>query len=311
MLKTIKFGSSGNEVRVASLLTGFGDVSAFSELMTTHVKAWQSARKLDADGIIGAKTWAKMASEAATVSVKKPNDKAVKALQCLLNLTVDGIFGSKTKAGVLAYQASAGLVADGVCGPKTWTALLVGTSAATVTNGKVLTDCKTYKQGDPKWSSIMYSNHNNKSQTIGNSGCGPTSCAMVVATWSDASITPVEMCKLAVDTGYRKASGGTDRGFCKYVFEHFKGFSKFVRTSSSTTLFAALQEGALAVCSMNSGDSHFWTTGGHYIVARGIDATYVYANDPAKYSTANPRKQKRAKFSTCLNEAMIFWRAEE
>ena len=310
MMQTIRQGDSGTPVRVAALLTGFGDNETFTPELETHVKLWQETRGLTADGVIGSITWTKIAGTAPTVSVKTVKADATCALQLLLGVDADGIFGSKTKAAVLAYQSASGLTADGICGPKTWTALLCGVSMQTVTDGKVLTDCVEYKQGDSRWKSIMYSNHNSTSQTIGNSGCGPTSCAMVVATWSDASITPVEMCALAVETGYRRASGGTDRAFCKYVFENYPGFSKFVRTSSFTTLAAALAEGALAVCSMNNGDSNFWTSGGHFIVARGIDSTYVYANDPAKYATANPRKQKRAKFANCLNEAMIFWREQ-
>jgi peptidoglycan hydrolase-like protein with peptidoglycan-binding domain len=36
---------------------------------------------------------------------------------------IDGIFGSKTHAAVIAFQGSKGLVQDGIVGVKTWTAL--------------------------------------------------------------------------------------------------------------------------------------------------------------------------------------------
>ncbi|MEF3365338.1 peptidoglycan-binding protein [Methylocystis sp. 9N] len=54
----------------------------------------------------------------------------VKTLQYLLrarghNAVVDGAFGAKTEAAVKAFQASQGLTADGIVGPKTWTALVV------------------------------------------------------------------------------------------------------------------------------------------------------------------------------------------
>ena len=50
-------------------------------------------------------------------------------LQELLNAlgydcgSVDGIFGSKTKAAVLAFQKANGLGADGIVGPLTWAKL--------------------------------------------------------------------------------------------------------------------------------------------------------------------------------------------
>lgn len=50
----------------------------------------------------------------------------VKKLQALLALPDkerDGIFGSKTKAAVVAFQKSKGLTADGIVGPYTWDAL--------------------------------------------------------------------------------------------------------------------------------------------------------------------------------------------
>lgn len=41
---------------------------------------------------------------------------------------VDGKFGTETRAAVRAFQTAAGLVVDGVCGPKTWAALKGGTA---------------------------------------------------------------------------------------------------------------------------------------------------------------------------------------
>lgn len=55
---------------------------------------------------------------------------SVKALQILLNGygytcgTADGSFGAKTATAVKQFQKARGLKDDGVCGPKTWAALL-------------------------------------------------------------------------------------------------------------------------------------------------------------------------------------------
>ena len=105
----------------------------------THaaVTAFQKANGLGVDGIVGKLTWAKLygvspAMPVETTVVGRPmvsygsRGDAVRKLQELLNAlgydcgSVDGIFGSKTKAAVLAFQKANGLAADGIVGPLTW-----------------------------------------------------------------------------------------------------------------------------------------------------------------------------------------------
>ena len=67
-------------------------------------------------------------TETPTLRFGSTGDK-VSELQSLLNkfgatLKVDGKFGTNTKAAVTAYQKDNGLKQDGICGPKTWGALL-------------------------------------------------------------------------------------------------------------------------------------------------------------------------------------------
>lgn len=50
----------------------------------------------------------------------------VNLLQRLLCITADGKFGNGTKAAVIAYQKTHGLVADGIVGQQTWTVLTRG-----------------------------------------------------------------------------------------------------------------------------------------------------------------------------------------
>ena len=62
-----------------------------------------------------------------------------------------------------------------------------------------------FNQMDARWGSLMYG----ESGTIGQSGCGPTSMAMVVSTMTDTYITPPEMSQWAVENGYRAEGNGS------------------------------------------------------------------------------------------------------
>ena len=48
----------------------------------------------------------------------------VRAIQELLRVLTDGIFGDKTEAAVRKFQADNGLIVDGIVGDKTWSMLL-------------------------------------------------------------------------------------------------------------------------------------------------------------------------------------------
>lgn len=322
MPETLKHQSSGDLVKVAQYMMGYAERKEASGIFdadfVAFVCSWQGSHGLVSDGVIGKDTWSKIADEAPTCSTGKNKTSAFTcALQILVGgLDADGIYGSKTKQAVAAYQASCGLVADGICGPKTWAKLIGASSSAgkadggtgagqTVSGGKILNKCVHYLQWDKRWKNIKYSTHTS-AQTIGNSGCGPTSMAMIMATFIDSKITPVEMCKLAVDNGYRTWDSGTKWGFYEYMYNHTSGFSQFIATKSVSVLKAGLAQGALAVCSMNGNDNFFWTRSGHFITAIGYDDSgYIYANDPNKSSA--PRKQKEDKFQSCMKQAFIFW----
>ena len=322
MLSTIKLNSKGDLVKVAQYLIGYAErkkaTDTYDQAFANAVIEWQKENGLEADGIIGTKSWIFLAENAPTCSTRKNKKSAYTcAIQILLGgLEVDGDYGTKTKKAIAAFQTSSKLSVDGVCGQKTWKMLIIGNTAAastptsgtgagqTTSGSKVLNNCVKYLQWDSKWKNIKYSTHTS-AQTIGNSGCGPSSMAMILATWEDKKITPVQTCEEAFKNGYRTYDSGTAWGYFKYVFKHHPCFAKYVETSSVSTLAAALQEGALAVCSMNSNDNCFWTKGGHFIVARGCDDTYIYANDPNKSET--PRKQAKTKFQKCMKQAFIFW----
>ncbi len=300
-MQTLKIGYHGNDVKVAQRLLAHPATGTYDASFADYVRTWQKDHNLTADGIIGEKTWEAIAESAPTVSTSKNRKSdAAEAVQIIVGANADGIFGSKTKNAVVAWQSANGLTADGIVGKKTWAAMLTGKTA------EKLTSCVHYLQWDSRWKKVPYTSCGNKKQTIGNSGCGTTSMAMILATWIDKDITPVETSAESVKQGFRTKSNGTSWSYYEWCFKHYDGFSKFIKTSSLSTLEAALKDGALAVCSMNSKDGNFWTSAGHYIVAIGTDGDYIYANDPNKKTA--PRKQRSDKFKLCLKQAFIFWR---
>ena len=303
---TLKYGSRSNSkqaVRALSLLMGMGKQDSFTVALKTKVKAFQKQRGLKADGIAGPQTLSVLADTLPTVIYLDYSKSIyVKAVQALVSCTIDGKYGSATRANVKAFQVSAGLEVTGNVSHNDWRALwgcsYERTTKPSGTNSLQPVD---YKQGDKRWGKVVYTACGNKSQTIANSGCGPTSMADIMATWVDTKITPVQMCEYAVKHGFRTRSSGTAWGFFKSIANAY-GFTGFVQTKSMATARAALKNGAFVVASMGPG---YWTKGGHYICLWKTDDTYMYANDPASSSR---KKQKLKAFEEQRKQFFVFYR---
>lgn len=320
MMPTIRHMDSGTTVVIAKLLTGYVKVTSkvtdiesyikvngvFDADYTAYVVSWQGNHGCTADGVIGPDTWAAIAKAAPTCSTSRNRTSGYTlALQLALggNLTPDAIYGSRTKAAVATYQDAQGMDADGICGPKTWSALIVGEAKPQPTPGTFIQPVD-YKQGAKPWGPRMYSNHNDHRQTMANSGCGPTACADAVATLKDPAVDPWTLAQLSMDNGYRTYNSGTAWGFFKFIAEYY-GFSKFVQSGSYSALTACLDAGGYVVCSMKKG---YWTSSGHFICAWKYDSTYTYANDPASSSR---KKQKTAQFKSECKQYFCFYPDEK
>ena len=309
MLATIRQGSSGAYVKVAQYLIGYAARKKASGIFDADfvaaVCAWQRNHGITPDGIIGKNTWAKIVDTAPLCTTSKNSTSAATcALQILLNagLTIDGVYGSKTKNAIAAYQSSKGLTADGKCGKNTWSALIIGNSNATKPADKTtrFKQPVDYKQYDSKWAKNIYSNHNSAKQTMKSSACGPTSAADIVATLKDSSVTPWTLAQLYMQNGFRTNNSGTDWGAFKWTANKY-GFSKFIQTSSLATLKACIDAGGYVVCSMGPG---YWTSGGHFICAWKYESGYIYCNDPA---SSVRKRQKQADFMKQRKQFFCFY----
>jgi len=256
---TLKNGSKGDMVKALQYIVGVTADGKFGSKTESAVKTLQKKYGLTVDGKAGQKTFQAIVNNAPTLKFGSTG-AYVYAIEVLLStMKLDGIFSADETAHVKTYQASKNLTADGLVGKKTYTALF-GLDSVTTSNGTNTTQPVNYKQYDSRWGSVVYTKNNtyNKNQTIKSSGCGPTSMADIVATWWDKSITPKEMCALSVANGYRTTNSGTAWNFFEFVAKKYKA-SKFVQTSSFTTMQNCLASGGYVVVSFKESK---WTNGG-------------------------------------------------
>ncbi len=160
-----------------------------------------------------------------------------------------------------------------------------------------------YFQNDPKWEHLPYTVDGDKDETIGTSGCGPTCMAMILGSWIDKTITPVQTCLAAISMDDRTANQGTEWEFFRHMADKYNlGFRQTAYTDDAVE---ALKLGALVVCSMGKG---YFTQGGHYILAYDYDGKNILVNDPvSKIRT----QADVALFKRESKQYFIFTRREE
>lgn len=146
-----------------------------------------------------------------------------------------------------------------------------------------------YSQIDSRWSNKMYSSVGDRSQTIGTSGCGPTSSAMVVSSIK-GTITPDTMASLYTQYGYRSANQGTYWSAFKWTADVFNiGYSECYRLDDAV---AKLKDNHYIIVSCNQG---LFTYGGHFIVLTGVEGNYIKVYDPYLYNNKFDVSSRRGK----------------
>lgn len=160
-----------------------------------------------------------------------------------------------------------------------------------------------YSQADSRWGGVLYTSHNDRSQTIKSSGCGPTSAAMVISA-SKGIITPPTVARLFVDNGYRTRNNGTAWAAWSFVADYFD-FDFYKSTSSYSTMISYLKtdknkDGVSDYFVVASCGYGLFTTGGHYIALMGDEGGKIKVYDPYLYYgkfTTSSRKNAGVKVS--------------
>jgi predicted double-glycine peptidase len=150
-----------------------------------------------------------------------------------------------------------------------------------------------YSQLDSRWSKVMYG----RSSTIGQAGCGPTSMAMVISTFTGEAHDPVELANWSVANGHRCEGNGS---YHSLIPESAKAYGLKVEGAGkgdAQKIADALANGKLVVVIVGPGS---FTKNGHFIVLRGITAEgKILVADPSSKS----RSEKEWDFSIVMNDA--------
>lgn len=287
----VRKGSSGTQVRyLQQALIGLGFLSGtadgqYGPATAEAVRKYQKAYGLSADGSAGPDT---MTSLKNTVAALQSDLKS----KGWYTGSIDGVFGSGTKAAVKAYQSYVGVSATGVAGPKTMAKLygysLGGsdsgdTGAGTDKSYKIWID-SLFQDGD--YSRIWYDKANDVYKTVETSGCAGVAVAMAVnALQSKVRCTGKSVMDWFVDHGYYYGQGTVHEGLLR--FPQSQGLNS-TYCNSGKKLIEHLKRSRLAVVLVRdiTGEDLFnsSSTTGHYVLVSGYRVKdcvdQVFVNNP-------------------------------
>ena len=143
---TIQIGASGPAVkrlqRALRRTPNLGIVvdGVFGAQLKAAVRDFQQGAGLTADGVVGPLTWAALPHGGPMPTLQQGSSgDVVKSRQKVLSNgasdwgvspgAIDGQFGPKTKASVIAFQKWGGVAQDGIVGDQTWDVSLHAASA--------------------------------------------------------------------------------------------------------------------------------------------------------------------------------------
>ena len=155
----------------------------------------------------------------------------------------------------------------------------------------------------PHYLQTDYSNIPYGGGSIASSGCGPTSIAMIASYLTGTTITPVDAVYWCGNSYYMPGVG-TYWSYFQAAASHF-GCGAVTQTSDPNAVLSALAQGHPVISSQSAG---IFTSGGHFIVLRGITANgKVLVNDPNDSPSKNYINREFDMMSEIHITANAYW----
>ena len=183
------------------------------------------------------------------------------------NYTLDDVYTAWLASGVgTTYKSRRQAVYHEAKGyspyPANWNDKTAASGSETVKgNGQVL-EIHYYCQGASPWKTMSYS-----SSTIGTSGCGPTSCAIVASTFfGDSGNSPKNVADWAASKGMYVSGAGSKHSIVP-EFAKTRGMS-CKGANSADEVITALNSGSLVIVKLDR-CGPYYTGGGHFCVVSG------------------------------------------
>lgn len=144
-------------------------------------------------------------------------------------------------------------------------------------------------QIDNRWRNHPYTVTNNKNQTIGTSGCGVATAAMIIdSIVGNVSVT--ELADVFVKYGYRSPNNGTYWSANRAIADEFD--IEYQETSNFSVMLEKLKNSNYIIASVGNG---LFTTGGHYIMIYELDGDNLKIYDPYLYAGKFDTSTRRGK----------------
>lgn len=134
-----------------------------------------------------------------------------------------------------------------------------------------------YHQGDIRWGDFLYGGYDPMSAY----GCGPTAAAMVINSFSEASVDPTDIAAWASENGYYALHSGSYHSLIPDAMEAYGLQVESVTDRSSEHVSELLSSGYILVALMGRGTL---TQNGHFVLfTKLLESGNISIADPVNY----------------------------